>query len=276
MQPIPDALKQPSDGFEFKYSNPLVGPVYVEGAEPGDALAVHIEKIALNRNTAWSAQNTHFGSLTGEQVGRELLINEPLEARPFHYDVDLERMVATIALEKSRQTRIEVLLHPFIGSIGVAPRWGRVENTLTPGEFGGKMDCVETRAGTTLYLPVWARGAYLEFGDVHAAQGDGEICGTAIEISAEVTLRVEVQKNRRFDWPRLEDVDYLMTTGSLQSLMDAVRLANVEMLKWLVSDYGFDKWEAWQVMSQVSTMRIGNVVDPCYTVVVKFPKRVVQ
>ncbi|MFC1916446.1 acetamidase/formamidase family protein, partial [Chloroflexota bacterium] len=169
--------------------------------------------------------------------------------------------------------RIEIPLHPFLGCIGVAPRFGRVETSLTPGEYGGNMDCVETREGTTLYLPVWVRGAYLAFGDVHAAQGDGEICGTAMEVTAEVTVKLEVVKDKSIEWPRLEDATHIMTTGSGQSLMNCVRIAQIELVQWLVDDYGFEKWEALQVISQAGTMRIGNVVDPNYTVVAKFPKK---
>ncbi|MBI4789509.1 MAG: acetamidase/formamidase family protein [Chloroflexi bacterium] len=270
--PLPDSMKPRADGFEYSPNNPLVGPIYVEGAEPGDALAVHIEKIELNRPSAWSSHSPNFGSLTGEQYSRRLLLNDPLPRLLFHWSLDLERRIGVLELTESRITRFELPLHPFIGSIGVAPRYGRVETALTPGEYGGNMDCVETRAGTTIYFPVWARGAYLSFGDIHAAQGDGEVCGSALETTAEVTLRVEVKKQWAIDWPRLEDADFLMTTGSLHSLLDAVRVAQIEMLNWLMNDYGFAKWESWQVISQASTMRIGNIVDPNYTVVVKFPK----
>ncbi len=271
--PLPDTLRPHADGFEYSTSNPLAGPVYVNGAEPGDTLAVHIAKIELNRPSAWSSHSPNFGSLTGEQSARRLLLNEPLPRKLFEWRLDLERQIGILELQASRARRIELPLHPFIGSIGVAPRYGRVETALTPGEYGGNLDCVETCAGTTLYLPVWARGAYLAFGDIHAAQGDGDLCGSALETTAEVTLTVEVLKNRAIEWPRLENADFLMTTGSLHSLMDAVRVAQVEMLDWLMKDYGFEKWEGWQVISQASTMRIGNIVDPNFTVVAKFPKR---
>ena len=274
--PLPDSMRPRSDGFEYSPSNPLVGPVYVEDAEPGDALVVHIEKIELNRATAWSSHSPNFGSLTGEQYARRLLLNDPLPRKLFNWSLDLKRRIGTLELTESRAKRIELPLHPFIGSIGVAPRYGRVETALTPGEYGGNMDCVETRQGTTIYFPVWARGAYLAFGDIHAAQGDGEVCGSALETTAEVTLQVEVKKQWALDWPRLEDADFLMTTGSLHSLLDAVRVAQVEMLNWLTGEYGFDKWEGWQVISQASTMRIGNIVDPNYTVVVKFPKELLR
>jgi acetamidase/formamidase len=273
---LPDSMKPHADGFEFSPSNPLVGPIYVEGAEPGDALAVHIEKIQLNRAFAWSSHSPNFGSLTGEQYGRRLLLNDPIPRKLFEWSLDLERRVGILKLNESQAKQVELPLHPFIGSIGVAPRYGRVETALTPGEYGGNLDCVETREGTTIYFPVWARGAYLAFGDIHAAQGDGEVCGSALETTAQVTLRIEVRRNWSIDWPRLEDANFLMTTGSLHSLIDAVRVAQVEMLQWLIRDYGFEKWEGWQVLSQAGTMRIGNVVDPNFTVVVKFPKALLR
>ena len=154
----------------------------------------------------------------------------------------------------------------------MAPRFGRVETALAPGEYGGNMDCVETRPGTTLYLPVWVTGAYLCFGDVHALQGDGEINGTALEVTAEVTLDIEVIKGRRAQWPRLENETHLMVAGSTRPLFDCVRLAHMELLAWLVDEYGFQREEAWQLMAQVVRLRIGNVVDPQFTVVAKFPK----
>lgn len=273
MEPITEEQKQRSDVTFFCERNPLVGPVYIEEAQPGDILAVNIQKIKLNRNYAWSRHRAHFGSLTGEGLGKQLLLNEPVPESKFDWQLDLERNVGILELKKSQQKRIEIPLHPFLGSIGVAPRFGRIEMSLAPGEYGGNMDCVETKEGTMLYLPVWVRGAYLAFGDVHAAQGDGEICGVALETTAEVTVKLEVIKDRTIEWPRLEDEAYIMTTGSGRPLMDCVRIAQIELVKWLVDDYGFEKWEAFQVISQAGTMRIGNVVDPNYTVVAKFPKR---
>ena len=275
-EPLPDTMRPVADGLEYYPGNPLVGPIYVQDAEPGDALVVHIEKIALNRSTAWSGVRPNFGSLTGEQIARRMLLNDPIPKIVFDWKLDLEKRIGIFEPSASRAKRIELPLHPFIGSIGVAPRYGRVETSLTPGEYGGNMDCVETSEGTTLYLPVWARGAYLEYGDIHAAQGDGEVCGSAIETTAQVTVRVEVRKNWSISWPRLENADYIMTTGSLHSLIDAVRVAQVEMLDWLMNDYGFDKWEGWQVLSKAGTMRIGNIVDPNFTVVAKFQKALLR
>jgi amidase len=271
--PLPQEMKQSIRGTSLKESNPAVGPVFIEDAEEGDTLAVHIERIELTRDFAVSKQSEHFGSLTAEGTGHHLLYNEPIPTIGYEWKLDLQRNVGVLELPKSRLASVEVPLSPFIGSIGVAPRFGRVETTLTPGEFGGNMDCVETRQGTTLYLPVWVRGGFLLFGDIHALQGDGEVNGTALEVTAEVTLRVEVLKGKCIDWPRLENENHIMVIGSTRPLMDCVRLSQIGLLNWLIEDYGFDREEAWQLMAQVGSMRIGNVVDPCYTVVSKFPKR---
>ncbi|MFC1929845.1 acetamidase/formamidase family protein [Chloroflexota bacterium] len=273
MEPLPEEQKPRSEVTFFCERCPLVGPIYIEEAEPGDTLAVTIQKIELNRNYAWSRHKARFGCLTGEVPGKELLLNEPVPEKEFDWQLDLKRNVGILEFKASRQKRIEISLHPFLGSIGVAPRFGCVETSLTPGEYGGNMDCVETKESTILYLPVWARGAYFNFGDVHAAQGDGEICGIAMETTAEVTCKLDVLKGRTIEWPRLEDDTHIMTTGSGRPLIDCIRVAQVELVKWLVDDYGFEKWEAFQVISQVSTMRIGNIVDPNYTVVAKFPKK---
>lgn len=271
-EPLPDSMRPPADGFNYLTSNPCVGPIYVEGAEVHDVLAVRIDSIVLNRDWAWSSQGGGMGSLTAEVPGRRLLLNEPLPDRMFNWYLDRDRMVGVLDLPESTVGQVSIELHPFLGSIGVAPRYGRVETTLAPGEFGGNMDCVETRPGTTLYLPVWRRGALLCFGDVHAAQGDGELCRSALETTAEVTLTIRVVKNWEIHWPRLHDADWIMTAGSSRPLYEAMQIAQVELLDWLVTDYGYDREEAWQVNSQAGRMRIGNVVDPFYTVVAKFPK----
>ncbi len=273
MEPMPENMKQRVPGTTLRESNPAVGPIYVEEAEEGDLLAVHIRRIRLNRELGISQQSPNFGSLTGEGPGRLMLYNEPIPRIRYEWRLDLERNVGILDLPHSQCRRIEAPLRPFLGSIGVAPPYGRVEMTLTPGEYGGNMDFNETTEGTTLYLPVWVRGAYLSFGDVHALQGDGEVNGTAVETTAEVTLDLTVLKGRSAAWPRLEDTTHLMVAASTRPLMDAVRLGQMELLRWLVDEYGFQREEAWQLMAQVGSLRIANVVDPMYTVVSKFPKK---
>ncbi len=270
--PMPESMKHHLPGITMLESNPVVGPICVDGADEDDLLAVHIQRIRLTRDVAYSKQTSRFGSLTGEHRGHTMLYNEPIPTIWYEWRLDLERNIGVFEMPNSRLKRVQVPLHPFIGSIGVAPPHGRSETTLTPGEFGGNMDCLETCAGTTLYLPVWVAGGYLSLGDIHAAQGDGELCGTALEVTAEVTLQIEVVRGHKAEWPRLENETHIMVAASARPLLDAVRLAQMELLRWLVEEYGFQREEAWQLNSQVGTMRIGNVVDPLYTVVARFPK----
>ena len=270
---VPDDVLERVDDVELYRGNPLSGPLCVHGAEPGDALMVRIVKIELTRPIAWSSVIPGFGCLTGEGPGKRMSLTPPMEARHFTWRLSGDRKSATLRMPRSKAKRITIPLHPFIGSIGVAPRYGRVEMSLTPGEYGGNMDCIETRPGTTLLLPVSVRGGYLYLGDIHAAQGDGEICGVALETSARVTLKLDVLKGQDLAWPRMADRTDIMTVGNARPLGDAFAIAHREMARWLVSDYGFAWEDALQVLSQVGRARVGNVVDPNYTVVAKFPKR---
>ena len=135
------------------------------------------------------------------------------------------------------------------------------------------MDCVETAAGTTMYLLVFVRGANLFMGDVHVAQGDGELCGGGLDITAEVTLEFDRIPAKRIEWLRLKNEEYLMVAARARPLMDAFRLAQVELIRWLEQDYGYDPLNALHLITQVGITRVGNVVDPQFTVVPKFPKR---
>jgi acetamidase/formamidase len=265
------------DGSSIHQANPLTGPFCVEGAEIGDTLAVHVERIQLNRNYGISRLNPGFGCLAVEDIPPRgfgpMGLSRPMPKRTFRWRIDPARKIGTLDLPASRLKRVRIPLAPFLGCIGTAPNLGETLSSMSPGQHGGNMDCVETRQGATVYLPVYARGAYLAFGDVHAAQGDGEICGVAIETTAEVTLRVDLIKNKPIDWPRIEDRSHIMVAASTRPLIDAFKIAHTDMVRWLAVDYGFDTWEAYQLLSQLGTARVGNVVDPKFTVVAKFPKK---
>jgi acetamidase/formamidase len=270
---VPDEKRQRITGTILSSSNPLTGPFFVEDAEVDDTLVVEIQKIKLTRASSYSKILPGFGSLTEESPGRKLLLNEALPNINYEWILDPIKNVGTVFLPNSSLKKATIKLHPFIGSIGVAPRFGRVEMSLTPGEYGGNMDCVETKEGVKLYLPVFHEGGYLVFGDVHAAQGDGELCGVALETTAEVQLKIDLIKSDSIEWPRIVSEDWIMVAGSAKPLMEAYKIAHLELIKWLTSDYGYDKWDAVQMLSQVGKCRIGNVVDPKYTVVAKFPKK---
>lgn len=150
----------------------------------------------------------------------------------------------------------------------------RYEPTAGVPTFAVRPPVLRITPGTTvIYLPIFHEGAYFYFGDGHALQGDGEICGSGLETTMDVALQFDVIKGRTIDWPRFEDADHLMVAGSGRPLVDAFRIAQVEPIEWLVEDYGFDMLDAYQVVSQAGVTRVANVVDPNFTVVAKFPKK---
>lgn len=268
---ISSADQRASEIIHLPEVNDQTGPFYVKGAEPGDTLVLHLLKVRPNRDYAVSTHLPQFGVLTGETY--TAMLNDPLPEKTYIWKLDLERNVGTLNLPDSKIKKVEIPLHAFLGTVGVAPDFGEAVLSLIPAEHGGNMDCVETREGTTLYFPVFVKGALFMLGDGHAAQGDGEICGTGLECPLEVTVKVDVIKGKPIHWPRFEDDEYIMVASSTRPVIDAFRSAHVELINWLVSDYGFDRWDALQLVSQVGITRVGNVVDPKYTVVAKFPKK---
>jgi amidase len=272
-EPLPPDRFERRDDTQLVPWNPLSGAFCVEGAEPGDTLVCEIRKIELTRAAAYSlnSQGQVFFAGEGPAAYRHLVPADPV--REYRWRLDAARTHATLAVPKSRVKQVTIPLHPFLGCIGTAPPNGRVEPSTAPGEYGGNMDAIETAAGATVYLPVFVRGGYLHLGDVHAAQGDGEFCGTALEIAARVTVRLGLQKGRALAWPRFENRTHIMTVANARPLEDAYGIAHRQMVAWLTSGFGFQPDDAVQVLSQVGLVRIGNVVDPNYTVVVKFPKR---
>ncbi len=135
------------------------------------------------------------------------------------------------------------------------------------------MDAYQITSGATVYLPIHVDGALLQFGDGHLAQGEGEIIGTALEAALNVKLKIDLIKGKSIAWPRIENDDYIMTTGSYRPLEDAFRIAYKEMVLWLVDEFGFDLMDAYQLASQVGEADVVQVVDPNYTVVAKIPKK---
>lgn len=249
-----------------------VGPFYIEGATPEDTLVVKIVRLRLNRDTAVSSVNPGgISAVAGD--ARTRVLNDPLPARRYVWQLDRTRNVGILELPASASKRIEVPLRPMLGRLAVAPAGEEAIGGLWPGNFGGNMDSSDAREGTTVYLPIFHDGALFYFGDVHALQGDGEIVGSGLETTADVTFQFDLVKGRRIRWPRMEDEADIMVAGSVRPLVDAFRIAQVELIEWLVDDYGFDKMDAYQVVSQAGHSRIANVVDPNYTVMAKFPKK---
>jgi len=248
-----------------------VGPFYIEGATTKDTLVVEVLKVRPNHDIAASSISGSFGGLAGES--RVRFLADPIPDRRYVWRLDRERMTGKTTLPGSKMKEIEIDLQPMLGRIAVAPRGQEAFAGLWPGDFGGNMDAPEIREGTTLYLPIFHDGAYVYFGDGHARQGEGEVGGTGLETSMDVELRFGLIKGKTIDWPRLEDENYIMVAGSARPLIDAFRLAHVELIEWLVEDYGFDRLDAYALLGQLAVSTVANIVDPAYTVIAKFPKR---
>jgi amidase len=270
-----ETFSKPGDYYDPKVAGPWpgeVGPFLIEGAAPGDTLVVRIVKLTPNRDIAVSnVRPNGISGVSGDS--RTRMLNDPLPGRRFIWQIDRARMVGVLDLPGSASKRIELPLRPMLGRVAVAPAGEEAWGGLWPGDFGGNMDASDVGQGATVHLPVFHPGALFYFGDFHALQGDGEIAGSGLESTADVTFHFDLIKGRSIRWPRIENDEYIMVAGSVRPLIDALRIAYVELIDWLVADYGFERMDAYQVVSQEGVVRVANVVDPNYTVVAKFPKR---
>ena len=244
--------------------NPQTGPFYVEGAEPGDTLVVHLDSVEPNRDWGWGASIPGFGLLAPEY--KTAMVTPPAPDRLFIWHIDKARKTATVNMPDSKVGKIEVPIRPFFGTIGTAPPGKECISSLVPGPNGANMDFNEVVAGVTMEFPVFEPGALFMIGDGHSAQGDGEVDGAAIETSFNVKFTVNLVKGRKINWPHLINDNEIMSIGSTRPLIDAVRLACVDMVNWLVSDYGFERYDAVQLLGQTAHLYIANVVDPQFSV----------
>ena len=212
-----------------------VGPFFIEGATPNDTLVVKIQRLRLNRDSAVSAVNPNGISGVAADA-RTRMLNDPLPQRRYEWKLDRTRNVGILEIPGSASTRFEVPLKPMLGRLAVAPAGEEAWGGLWPGNFGGNMDSSDAREGTTVFLPIFHDGALFYFGDVHALQGDGEIVGSGLETTADVTLQFDLIKGRRIRWPRMEDENDIMVAGSGRPLIDAFRIAQVELIEGLVGE----------------------------------------
>ncbi len=247
---------RPTEKLKFPFLNPQSGPIAVKGAEKGDCLAVYIH--AVETRGAQPAGTTciipEFGGLVGTAATAMLNPALPERVRKMHVDKSGVRWSDNIVLP----------YEPFIGTIGVSPQIEAV-SSLQPDYHGGNMDQPDVAPGAVLYFPVHIPGALLYVGDCHATQGDGELSGVAVEQRATVTLQLDLIKNWSFAWPRLETENFIMTIGSARPMEDAARIAYRELVRWMAADHGFDEIDAYMLLSQAGRMRLGNMVDPKYT-----------
>jgi acetamidase/formamidase len=247
----------PSKVLTMPFVNPQSGPILIEGAEKGDVVAVYIESMAPRgpnpRGTC--AMIPQFGALSATSLTAMLHDSLPEIVRKIDVDED--------GVYWSK--RVTLPYRPHIGTLSCSPEIDSI-NTLTPDSHGGNMDLPDMGPGSITYLPVRTTGARLFIGDAHACQGDGEVCGTAVEYASTTTIQVDLIKGWNLEWPRLENETRIMAIGSARPLEDAARIAYKELVLWMEAEFGYDRWDAYMMLSQCGLVRLGNFVDPKYTV----------
>jgi amidase len=250
--------------------NPETGPFYVEGAMPGDTLAVKFNRIRLNRDSARSGDRIVPDAL-GSGYLRDAKYDEKFDSE---WKLDREAGYATPAKPSEHLKNFRVKLQPMLGCVAVAPPNKQAFRTGWLGPWGGNMDFNGLREGTTLYLPVYQEGALLFVGDGHAAQGDGELTGDALETSMDVEFTVTVMSGMNTGGPRAENDDFIMAMGIGGSLPDALRGATTQLARWIERDYHLSPNESAMVLGSSMRYDIAEVVDPQVNVVAKLSKSV--
>jgi amidase len=247
-------------------SNPETGPFYVDGAEPGDTLQVHLDRLTPNRELGFS-YNVLAPNVVDPYYVHALPPYERVEWR-----MNLADGTATLVTLAAGMRPLTLPLAPMLGCLGVAPSDGQAISSSTSGPYGGNMDYPGFVSGVTAYFPVFAPGALLHMGDGHAIQGDGEVVGTGIEISYEVEFSVHVLKGKRIHWPRGENATHIFTVGNARPLDQALQHATTEMSIWLQEDYGMNPQSVGILLGTCVKYDLGNIFDPAYTMVCKLAK----
>jgi amidase len=257
---------KPSEKLNFPYLNPNNGPIYVNGAEKGDTLAVYIKSIRPRgpQPIGTTALIEEFGGLVA--TADTAMLNPPLPERVKKLVIDDQ------GVHWSRNLILPY--EPFIGTIGTSPEIEAI-SSLQPDYYGGNMDLPDVAVDSVIYLPVNTKGALLYLGDCHAAQGDGELCGVAVEHPTVTTVQVDLIKGWTIANPRLENDRFYMSIGSGRPLEDAARRAYRDLIRWLAADWGVDQIEAYFLLTQCGRVRLGNMVDPKYTIGASITKEIV-
>ena len=250
--------------------NPQTGPFYINGAAPGDTLAVHFDRLVPNRKMGRTSTVIAPHVLDAQYVAADL----PENGRG-DWEIDLDKWTATLVSPETSLGRLTLPLEPMAGCFGVAPPRKQAISTATSSTHGGNMDYRGFCEGVTVYLPVFVDGALFHIGDGHAVQGDGEIVGTGIEISFDVQFTVNVIKGKEIGWPRAENDDYILAAGNARPLDQCVQHATTEMVRWL-NELGLEGNAPHILLGQCVEYDMGNVYDPAYTMVCKVKKSILR
>lgn len=248
-------------------SNPQTGPFFIEGAEPGDTLAVHFDKMFPNRKMGRAS-----ATIAPNVVNPVYISEMPYERVKYAWEFDLDKGTATLINPDPELGHFTLPLSPMLGCFGVAPMMNQCIAATTASNHGGNMDYNGFRAGVIVYFPVFVKGALFFLGDGHAVQGDGEISGSGIETSFDVQFTARVIK-KSINWPRAENNEYIMTVGNTKPLDQALQQATTEMIKWLKENYKLGDNAIGVLLGQCVKYDIGNVYDPAYTIICKLKKK---
>ena len=264
---------KPRELAPYPWINPLTGPIFIDDVRAGDILAVHFLELQPTRDWGVATTSSNFGLLSGTRVTPNIQAEHDERVWIWKFDSDRRSLTTTA----SNGATLIAPFRPFHGTVGVAPAHGEVRLSVVPGEFGGNLDLPDIGPGATLYLRTNVDGGHLYVGDGHYSQGDGEITGTGIEGAFNSTMvfgRLPYQNN--FDWPRLENDSHIGVIGCARPLDDAVRIATNGLVHWVSSLTNMGILDAYQLVSQACTLRVGNVVNPAFTVLCLIPKKVLE
>jgi acetamidase/formamidase len=248
--------------------NPETGPFWIEGAFPGDTLVIKLNRVRLNRDSAQSGNRIVPTALTPNYLQR----TKYEDKFDSEWVLDREKGIGRLKNPTEKLRNYNVKLQPMLGCIAVAPPGHQSFRTGYLGSYGGNLDYNQIREGTTVYLPVYAAGALLFVGDGHAAQGDGELTGDALETSMDVEFTVDLIKSTMNGSPRAENDEYLMALGIANSAPEAIQSATGELANWLQRDYKLNPNEAAMVLGTAIQYNIAELVDPLVHVVAKVRK----
>lgn len=262
--------QKPRERAPFPRVNPLTGPIAVDGARPGDLVAIHLISLEPARSWGVSTVSPNFGALSGTRSNANLQPEQ--DERVWIWQVDRAAGEVTTTVGDG-DARLTAPLRPFHGIVGVAPPHGEVRLSVVPDAFGGNLDLPEIAAGTTLFLRANVTDAHVYLGDGHYAQGDGELAGTAVEGALNTTLVFDVLKvPDSLEWPRIETDSEIGVVGCARPLEDAVRIATAGLVAWVSQLCALSTLDAYQFVSQTCRVRIGNLVNPLYSVAAFVPK----
>lgn len=263
---------KPRELAPFPRVNPLTGPFAVDGVKAGDVVGIHLKSLVPARDWGVATISPNFGLLSGTRLAPNLQREQDEHVWIWRFSADGQSLTTPTSDGKGTLT---TGYRPFHGTLGVAPAHGEVRLGVVPGDFGGNFDVPDLGPGATLYLRANVDGANICIGDGHYAQGDGEIAGTAIEGAFNTTLVVgKCSADAAFDWPRIETDTHIGALGSSRPSDDAARIALHSLIHWVRELTGFSLADAHQLTSQNCTLRVGNLVNPAFTVAAMLPKSV--